>query len=79
MDGIDGTNNLSFPKENELNGETALGLDGEKVFSPEKVVTRKLEGGYRCPVIMGLAGRWRWPLLWQSNGRNRRNKGFSGK
>jgi YVTN family beta-propeller protein len=40
-DGIDGTNNLAFPTENELNGETALGLDGEKVFSPEKVVTRK--------------------------------------
>src|ERR1700744_6115662 len=23
---------------------------------------------------MGLAGRWRWPLLWRSNGRKRRKK-----
>jgi len=31
-----------------------LGLDGEKVFSPEKVIKRKLEEtGTCCPVTLG--------------------------
>jgi len=51
-------------------------LRGRNDFLLRKWLHEKLEGGYRCPVIMGLAGGWRWPLLWRSNGRNRRNRVF---
>jgi hypothetical protein len=39
-------------KERPLWGST-----GRKSFLPRKWLHEKLEGGYRCPVIMGLAGR----------------------
>jgi hypothetical protein len=45
--------------------ETALGLDGEKVFSPEKVVTRKTRR--RLPLSCNHGPEEAWSYLQQGN------------